>query len=529
MKKFLALVLVALMAFGTTAAFAEDAASPVLVPEGYQMIEVPTDIISYDDEFVMTYIQEFANITQIPRPSYTTIKMTEYTLAWAAAHGFEAFSDDAGNVVIDVPATAGYENAPVVAVQGHIDMVPATDEGVEHDWLNDGLDLIWSENSLTADGTSLGADNGSGLAFMFAYMDYQDQFTHGPLRFVFTVDEEVGLLGAAALDASVFDGVPYLINVDGGGGGSTISSAGGKYFNFSAPAEWVEVPEGYVAYALAFDGLKGGHSAAVGGGKANGLIAMSDALLNLKAADIAFNLVSFEGGNAANAIPKNSEAVIVLAESDVEAATAALDAYAKLFKESYEAIEKEYTFTYGASDAAVEKALDADLTVRFLQVMSCIPNGIHTLQATVSGTESSCNLGVISIGEELLELTCLMRSSSYYQAEQMTLIAANVAELAGIDFVVPLDIATWPMKAENKLANIAAALYLEMYDAEYRMSATHGGLECGELSEKNPAMDIIATGISGGSAGHTTAEAMNFDKVAEHSDFLIKLIAKLAE
>ena len=174
----------------------------VLELEGYDMVNVPTDIISYDNDAVMNYIQEFANFTQVPRPSYDTDKMTEYLKVWAAARGIDCVADEAGNVIMNLPATEGYEDAPVVIFQGHIDMVPDTDEGVVHDWANDPLDLIWTSNTLKADGTSLGADNGSGVAFMLTYMDYADELTHGPLRFIFTVDEEVGLLGAAALDVS---------------------------------------------------------------------------------------------------------------------------------------------------------------------------------------------------------------------------------------------------------------------------------------------------------------------------------------
>ncbi|MCC8357260.1 MAG: M20/M25/M40 family metallo-hydrolase [Oscillospiraceae bacterium] len=526
-KRLLSLVCAAILLLGCSipAMAAESRSDRVLELDGYDMIEVP-DIVSYDSEIVMTYIQEFANFTQVPRPSHYTTKMTEYLTVWAEARGIEYETEEIGNVIMYIPATEGLEDAPTVIFQGHIDMVAATDEGVEHDWQNDPLDLIWSENSLTADGTSLGADNGSGVAFMLTYMDYADEYEHGPLRFIFTVDEEDGLLGAAALDAKYLEGADYMINVDGGYGGAVIACAGGKYFTYSHEAEWTDVPEGYTAYTLEFAGLQGGHSAGVGNGKANGLVAMADALVSLHQAGIDFNLVSLEGGSATNAIPSSSKATIV--REDTDAATEVLDNFAKLFKESYEATETEYTFTYGASDETVEMALDADLSVIFVQLMSSVPNNIHTLLATAEGTESSSNLGLVSVTEDELSFTCFMRSSSTFQAEQITLISYNLAELSGFDLDIPVTIATWPLKANNLLSEIAAEVYYELTGEEYTLSAIHAGVECGEFAEKDEDLYIISTGISGGSDGHTTAEAMNFDLVDVGFEFLATLATTLA-
>lgn len=527
MKKFVALMLALVMLLSITAC-AESVSPRVLPLEGYDMVEVPTDVISYDSELVMTYIQEFANFTQVPRPSYNTIQMAEYLQVWAAAHGLESEMDQVNNVVIFVPATEGYEDAPVVAVQGHIDMVPAVDEGVEHDWDNDPLTLIWTENSVKADGTSLGADNGSGLAFMLTYMDYLDTYVHGPMRFIFTVDEEVGMLGAAALDPKYVEGVDYLINVDGGYGGAVISCAGGKYFYFSHDAEYTQPTEGSVVYALEFAGLTGGHSAGVGGGKANALVAMANALLTLDQAGYSFQIASFEGGNATNAIPSSSKAVIAINAADEEGITSLLDEFAKRFKDSY-ILETNYTFTYGPSDLTVEKVLTEELSANLVGLMSMVPNNIHTLLATASGTEASSNLGTLTIDDSTITFCCFMRSSSSYQAEQITLINNQLAKLTGFTLEVPVTLATWPMKAENKLADMAAQVYNEITGEEFVLSAIHAGVEGGEFAPKNEDMDIISTGVSGGSAGHTTAETMNFDKVEESCTFLTTLIQRLVE
>lgn len=495
---------------------------------GYKMVEVPTNIISYESDVVMTYIQEFANFTQVPRPSYNTTKMAEYLEVWAEARGIQAETDTYGNVVMNVPATKGYEKAPLVAFQGHIDMVPAVDEGVVHDWDNDPLDLIWTSNSVKADGTSLGADNGSGVAFMLTYMDYKDTFKHGPMRFIFTSDEEVGLLGAHALETKHVADVEYFVNVDGGYGGAIISCAGGKFIEFTRDAEWEAMPADSVLYKMEFSGLKGGHSAAVGGGKANALVKMANAMLAMDQAGVEFNMVSFEGGSANNVIPNKSVATVAVKKADVEKVNATMARFAKLFKDSYEAVETDYTFTYGVAEGKAAKVLSNEVSVAMVQLMSAVPNNIHTLMATTTGTEASSNVGMMIWNDEKVGFSIFPRSSSTYALEQIMMTDQALAELTGFDMNVTVSFATWPMKAENKLGDMAAALFKEMTGEDYALSAIHGGVECGEFAEKNEDMYIISTGVSGGSAGHTTAETMNFDKVEDSVEFLVKLAEKLA-
>lgn len=533
MKKFVSMAMATAMVMqcGICTAFAGTGggvAGGVEKLDGYKMVEVPTNIISYDNDVVMTYIQEFANFTQVPRPSYNTVKMAEYLEAWAEARGIQAETDTYGNVVMNVPATKGYENAPLVAFQGHIDMVPAVDEGVVHDWDNDPLDLIWTSNSVKADGTSLGADNGSGVAFMLTYMDYKDTFKHGPLRFIFTSDEEVGLLGAHALETKHVADVEYFVNVDGGYGGAVISCAGGKFIEFTRDAEWEAMPADSVLYKMEFNGLKGGHSAAVGGGKANALVKMANAMLAMDQAGVEFNMVSFEGGSANNAIPNKSVATVAVKKADVEKVNATMARFAKLFKDSYEAVETDYTFTYGVAEGKANKVLSKEVSVAMVQMMSAVPNNIHTLMATTTGTEASSNVGMMIWNDEKVGFSIFPRSSSTYALEQIMMTDQALAELTGFDMNVTVSFATWPMKAENKLGDMAAALFKEMTGEEYALSAIHGGVECGEFAEKNEDMYIISTGVSGGSAGHTTAETMNFDKVEDSVEFLVKLAEKLA-
>ena len=170
-----------------------------------------------------------------------------------------------------------------------------------------------------------------------------------------------------------------------------------------------------------------------------------------------------------------------------------------------------------------------NLSANLVGLMSMVPNNIHTLLATASGTEASYNLGTLTIDDSTITFCCFMRSSSSYQAEQITLINNQLAKLTGFTLEVPVTLATWPMKAENKLADMAAQVYNEITGEEFVLSAIHAGVEGGEFAPKNEDMDIISTGVSGGSAGHTTAETMNFDKVEESCTFLTTLIQRLVE
>lgn len=493
---------------------------------GYQMVEVPASA-KYDNAVVNAYMQEFVNLTQVPHSSSNNEKMTAYLKAWAEARGVEVFTEEIGNVIMNVPATEGFEDAPLVIFQGHIDMVPAVDAGVEHDWTKDPLKLLWNGTTVKADGTSLGADNGSGVAFALTYIDYQDCFTHGPVRMIFTVDEEIGCFGAQALDAKFLNDAKYMINIDGGYGGAIIACAGGCYFEYSHDCEWEAVPAGAVSYTVSFSGLKGGHSAGVGGGKANGLVALADTLVTLDQAGIEFRIASIEGGNANNAIPSSSKAVIVLAADKVAAADEALNAFGKKFMDSYSAVETKVVFSHAKSDEAPAKVLSADLSVKLVQLMSVVPNNIHTLLAGASGTEASSNLGTISLTDEKVSFICMMRSSSTFQAQQITLISNVLAEMSGFSLNIPSTFATWPLKGVNKLGEIAADLFKEMTGGTYSLSAIHAGVECGEFAEKAPDLLLISTGVSGGGSGHTTAETMNFDKVEVSMDFLITLGQRL--
>ena len=494
---------------------------------GYIHVPIGSEV-NYESPVVMNYIQEFVDLTQVPHPSHYEGKLADYLLCWAKAHGVEAEKDELNNVVIYLPATPGYENAPTVIVQGHIDMVPACDEGVVHDWQNDPLKLIWTGNTVKADGTTLGADNGTGVAFMLNYIDYADKFVHGPMRMICTVCEEVGLVGAHGLDAKYVQGAQYMINGDGGYGMAVISCAGGKYFDFSRKARWVGIPEGFKAMALEIGGLQGGHSGWVGHGQANALVAMANALLTVSQTGVELGILSYSGGSANNVIPGNCKAVIAVAEADWDKALEALEGFKKRFFDAYEATEKTMFFHFAEGEKA-EQMLECELSRKLLQLMSAVPNNIHSLLTTAEGTQCSSNLGTIRLDADEIAFTCFMRSSSAFHAEQVTLAMTALGELTGFAMNIPTTMASWPLKAENKLGDFAKELFMEQTGKEYMLLAIHAGVECGEFAEKNPDMSIISTGVGGAAGAHATEESMNFDMTEQSLEFLIALIEKLAK
>ena len=494
---------------------------------GYIHVPIGSEV-NYESPVVMNYIQEFADLTQVPHPSHYEGKMADYLLCWAKAHGVEAEKDELNNVVIYLPATPGYENAPTVIVQGHIDMVPACDEGVVHDWENDPLELEWTGNTVKAKGTTLGADNGTGVAFMLNYIDYADKFVHGPMRMICTVCEEVGLVGAHGLDAKYVQGAQYMINGDGGYGMAIISCAGGKYFDFSHKAEWSSVPMGFKLMELELGGLQGGHSGGVGHGQANALVAMANALLTVTQEGVSLGILAFSGGSANNVIPNNCKATVAIRDTDWDKAVEALEGFEKRFFDAYLPTEKTAFFRY-AEGGAGEKMLKFELSRKLLQLMSTVPNNIHSLLTTAQGTQCSSNLGTIRLDEDVISFTCFMRSSSPFHAEQVTLAMTALGELTGFNMDIPTTMASWPPKAENKLGDMAKELFMELTGKEYMLLAIHAGVECGEFAEKNPDMSIISTGVGGASGAHATEEMMNFDMTELSLNFLIALIEKLAK
>lgn len=439
-------------------------------------------------------LAEFNELTKIPRQSYHEEAVSNYLAGWASSHGFDYVQDDLKNIIIEVPPTAGYEEAPLTILQGHMDMVCVAKDGVAYNPLTDPIKTIRSETTLTADGTSLGADNGIGVAIAL-YLVTTDEIVHGPLRVIFTVNEEEGFTGAMGIDPKYFQDATYLINCDSETYGElTESCAGSNRYNFSRANNWV-APTGDLAYQISLSGLIGGHSGMeIGLNHANAIKNVGDALSYLTRNGVHIELAAFDGGAASNAIPTSATATVVIAAADQPAFDKLMAETVRQFGQTYSKIETNYQFTYEQTALPAQVLSAADQT-SFLNLIAGIQDGVHTISQFADNLiESSTNLGLAKISEASTTLNTMARSSTDLHLSQYTLAYNSLAEMAGYQVELVLPNPGWPLEPDNPLRDLYAQEYKNYTGKDVKLIAIHAGLECGCFAQKNPELRMISVG-----------------------------------
>lgn len=473
-------------------------------------------------------LDEFLKITQIPRPSHHEERIAEYLYQWAVAHDLKVEKDALGEIIIDKPATPGYEDKPLTIFQAHMDMVCVAEEGVAYDPLNDPIKVINDGKMLTADGTSLGADDGIGVA-MCLYLLQDDSIKHGPIRAIITTNEEDGM-DSMAIDAKYLQG-EYLINLDWETIGSLCNScAGGDFFNYSRKAEW-EIPASDAkTMTISFSNLLGGHSGVgINKGHANALVSLATALTMLKQGNISYRIASLSGGQAPNAIPKFAKAELAIAHSQIDAANTILDQFLAEFKDCYDNVESEYSFNIVVDDAAPARALTGEIGYALAELMTVAPNNVHTMSPFVDGlVESSANLGTISVDEDAIKFMVFARSSVDYPETQMGIICKSLADAYGFDFQSDGHVPGWAVNPNSKLVPITCEAYENLTGKPMVVEPVHAGVECGAFAIKNPKLDMIAIGPTLLDV-HTPNEKCCLDDIKVTTDLLISILEKIAE
>ena len=296
------------------------------------------------DKALDIVLSEFLELAKVPRPSHHEERVSEYLFQWAKRHGLAVEKDNMNEIIIDKPASPGCENVPRVIFQAHMDMVCVCEEGVTYDPMNDPIKVINDGVTLTADGTSLGADDGIGVA-MCLYLLQDDTLRHGPIRAIFTTNEEDGM-DSIAIDPKYLDG-GYLVNLDWETLGSLCNScAGGDFFNYSHKAEWETPIVGCKTLTISLSGLLGGHSGVgINKGHANALVSIATLLAMLRQGGVSYRVASFSGGQAKNAIPAFGTATIVLSATEEDRAKAIIETFRAEFAEAFGNIESDMVFT----------------------------------------------------------------------------------------------------------------------------------------------------------------------------------------
>ena len=430
----------------------------------------------------------FEQLCAIPHGSRNTKQVSDWLAAFAEARGLEHYQDEVNNVIIIKEATPGYENAAPVIFQGHMDMVCEQAPGCAKDMAAEGLDLVLDGDFVRAEGTTLGGDDGIAVAFALAILD-ADDIAHPRFEAVFTVDEEIGMEGAAVIDVSPLRG-RRMLNMDSENEGVfTVSCAGGNLTRCTLPVARAEFAGERLTVTI--EGLIGGHSGVeIDKGRANANLLLGRVLYAISR-ETALRIVSVSGGLKDNAIPVHAEAGITAA--DGEAARAACERLEAAFRNEFCVTDPGVTVRVSAGGDGLP--MDETSTGRVLCLLTCAPNGIQTMSADIEGlVQTSLNLGILSTGEAGVQASYCVRSSVETQKQMLVDRLRCLTEMLGGELTVSGDYPGWEYLQESPLRDLMTAVYTEQYGSAPKIEAIHAGVECGMFAGKLPGLDCVSFG-----------------------------------
>ncbi len=463
----------------------------------------------------------FEQMCAIPHGSGDTKAVSDWCVEFAKQRGLEYYQDSANNVIIKKPASAGYESAAPVIIQGHLDMVCEKEDGCAVDMKKDGLDLFVDGDLVGARGTTLGGDDGIAVAMALAVLD-SDSIKHPAIEAVFTTDEETGMNGARELDVSSLKGRLFL-NIDSEDEGVlTVSCAGGNVTQIILPAER-ESSEGS-CLCITVKGLTGGHSGAeIHKGRANANILMGRILEALSRA-CSMRIVSVNGGLKDNAIPTMSSAVVIV--SNAESAKKAAAKCESEFKNEYRSTDPNLSVT--AEDCSTEDLpMVSKSTSAVINLLMCTPNGVQDMSHDIEGlVQTSVNLGILKTKNRYVEATFCVRSSVDSQKEMIKKRIMCLSEAINGSVYFAGDYPGWEYRKESHLRSVMADVFEKQYGYAPKIEAIHAGLECGLFSGKLEGLDCVSFGPDLFEI-HTPRERMSISSVQRTWEYLLAVLAAL--
>lgn len=466
----------------------------------------------------------FEEISKIPHISLHEKALSDYCASVAAKCKLTYEQDDMGNLFITIPATAGYENADTLILQGHLDMVGAKTPDCTLDLEKDGLELYIDDDFIKAKGTTLGGDDGIAVAYALALMD-SDDISHPLLEILLTVSEEIGLLGAAAMDLSSCTG-RKLINLDCESEGCFVAGcAGGRRAVGTIPLQRSMKTGIYVHAEIS--GLLGGHSGGeIHHGHGNALLLMGRFLLNLHE-KFSYGLVDFSGGEKENVIPSFCQANFILKSRDLNTLEEELAAFNKALSLEYGTSDPNavLTVSYDPSEEETELVLAAYSLEKVLTVLNLMPNGVQSMSAELPGlVETSCNMGIANLENEVFHFYISIRSSFASGKEMLSSKIRHLTTMLDGELLFHGDYPGWTYQKTSALREECIRLYREMYGKEPSVEIVHGGLECGILSDKIPGLDCISFGPDIFDV-HSVKERMSISSVQRMWEYLKAVLA----
>jgi len=479
-----------------------------------------------------TVWKHFAEILKIPRESKNEAKAAEYVETFARQHGCTVKRDDLGNVVVKVPATKGKEKKPIVVIQGHLDMVCEKNKSKKHDFTKDPIVPVREGAWLTADDTTLGADNGIAIAAGLALLEDEDA-VHGPLELFFTVDEESGMSGVKKMSGTLLEG-RTLLNLDSEEEGILyIGCAGGVDTKMSIDVKKEAAPAGFVPMLLSISGLKGGHSGCdIHLGRGNAIKLMVRALTYLgetvDGADL--RLASLDGGNKRNAIPREAEATLYVDPKQRPALEKALQTLQAEWKIEYKLQDPGVSVTLKEEGAKAtgRTLVKADFR-RVIQMLYAQPNGAIQYSAAIPGlVETSTNLGVVHLEGDTVTSVSLTRSSLESAKGDVAAQMRVVGSMLGAKVDQEAGYPGWNPDLDSPVLNTCKKVYKQLHGKEPEVKAIHAGLECAIIGGKVPGMDMISFGptITGPHSPDERIEIASVPKFYEYTKAVLKALAK---
>ena len=472
-----------------------------------------------------TVFQNFYDITQIPRPSGQVDQIREFLVQFGDELGLETSVDEAGNVIIRKPAAAGLENRQGVVLQAHMDMV--AQGGPEYDPTTDPIQAFVDGDYIVTQGTTLGADDGIGLALAMTILQ-DTSLQAGPIEALFTVDEETTMSGANELKSGILQG-SILINLDNEWEGTfVIGSAGGEHLNVNMPYAQTPAPADLVSYLVKIEGLQGGHSGVdidKGLGHATKLLVR---LLKGAEAPYELRLASLAGGTAGNAIPREATALVFLPPDQVDSFTTYVGDYEATIQTELAETEPDLKVNLEAIQPPAQ-VMDPEFQSRLLNALYGAPQGVTRMSDTVPGlVETSNNLGVTTIQDGQMELVAYARSSVNSELTDIGQMVGSVWELAGYPVEITDWFGAWTPNPDSPIVELMQSTYQELFGVEPTLSAVHAGLECSTIGSKYPGMDMISIGPSIDKV-HSPSERLHIPSVAKALELLTATLAKIPE
>jgi dipeptidase D len=472
--------------------------------------------------------QHFVRIAAIPRPSKKEEKIAAHIVGIASSHRLEVIRDETGNVLVRKPASRGRESSPIVALQSHIDMVCEKNKDVAHDFDRDGISLVRSDGYITARGTTLGSDNGIGVAAALSVM-LDASLEHGPLEFLFTVDEETGLTGAAGLKPGFLKS-RILLNLDSEEDGALyVGCSGGRDTLLTLPIRTEPVTSGSLPLGIAVTGLRGGHSGLdINSGRANAIKVLTRALWHLVRTE-GIRLERMEGGSKRNAIPREAEAIVHVKENRLTVVRGEIDRLNRELRSEYSSgdpqLELEVSRTKPRTGGSAFTTADQS---RLLDLLFALPHGVTTMSADIAGlVETSTNVATVQTGQESVVIGTSQRSSISTALDTLVSMVGVIGSMAGARVEHTDGYPGWKPNVNSAALKTTKETYRQMFGAEPAVKAIHAGLECGIIGERFPGMDMVSFGptIEG---AHSPAERVEIATVQKFWNLLTGVLKNLA-